>query len=108
VLYGQSPRQLGLDASAACTVSSLDDWLQQKMVMQSLIQQHLARAKNRMKMQADKNHTECSFDVSTWVYVKLQPYVQTSVANRANQKLSFRFFGPYLITKKIGTVAYKL
>ena len=61
-----------------------------------------------MKMQADKNRTERSFSVGTWVYVKLQPYVQTSVAARANQKLSFRFFGPYLITEKIGSVAYKL
>jgi hypothetical protein len=77
-------------------------------MMQTLIQQHLARAKNRMKMQADKNQTERSFSVGTWVYVKLQPYIQTSVANRASQKLSFRFFGPYLITQKIGSVAYKL
>jgi hypothetical protein len=76
--------------------------------MQSLIQQHLAHANNRMKMQADKNRTERSFLVGSWVYVKLQPYVQTSVADRASQKLSFRFFGPYLITEKIGTVAYKL
>jgi hypothetical protein len=59
-------------------------------------------------MQADKNRTERSFSVGTWVYVKLQPYVQTSVAARANQKLSFRFFGPYVITEKIGSVAYKL
>lgn len=56
-------------------------------------------------MQADKNHTERSFDVCSWVYVKLQPYVQTSVAS---QKLSFRFSGPYQIMDKIGSVAYKL
>jgi hypothetical protein len=42
------------------------------------------------------------------VYVKLQPYVQTSVAPRSNQKLAYCFFGPYLITEKIGNVAYKL
>lgn len=42
------------------------------------------------------------------MYIKLQPYVQSSVAPRANQKLAYRFFGPYLITEKIGTVAYKL
>lgn len=59
-------------------------------------------------MQADKNRTERSFDVGTWVYVKLLPYVQSSVAIRSNQKLSYWFFGPYLITKKIGSVAYKL
>jgi len=46
--------------------------------------------------------------VGTWVYIKLQPYVQSSVAARANQKLAYRFFGPFLITDKIGTVGYKL
>jgi hypothetical protein len=61
-----------------------------------------------MKMQADKNRTKRSFSVGAWVYIKLQPYIQTSVASRANQKLSFRFFGPYQIIEKIGSVAYKL
>ena len=46
--------------------------------------------------------------MGTWVYIKLQPYVQSSVAARANQKLAYRFFGPFLITDKIGTVGYKL
>jgi hypothetical protein len=42
------------------------------------------------------------------VYLKLQPYVQTSVASRAHHKLTFRYFGPFTITSKIGEVAYKL
>jgi len=44
VLYGHTPKQLGIDAASACSVSSLDDWFQQGTVMQTLIQQHLARA----------------------------------------------------------------
>lgn len=63
VLYGQSPRQLGIDSTAACAVDSLDEWIQQKLAMQALIQQHLARANNRMKTQADKNRTERTFNV---------------------------------------------
>lgn len=59
-------------------------------------------------MQADKNRTERSFNVGSWVYLKLQPYIQTSVAPRASQKLAYWFFGLYQITEKIGTVAYKL
>jgi hypothetical protein len=42
------------------------------------------------------------------VYVKLQPYVQTSLVNRSHQKLAFKFFGPYTILDKISAVAYHL
>jgi len=34
--------------------------------------------------------------------------VQTSVATRTSNKLSFRYFGPYEIESKVGPVAYKL
>lgn len=40
--------------------------------------------------------------------MKLQPYAQTSVAKRANHKLSFKYFGPYEILARVGKVAYKL
>lgn len=72
------------------------------------IQQNLQRAQSRMKNQADKNRQERTFQVGDWVYVKLQPYVQRYVHRRTNQKLSYKYFGPYLILQKIGAVAYKL
>lgn len=61
-----------------------------------------------MKSQADKKHSDHSFAVGDMVYLKLQPYVQSSLAPRSNQKLGFKYFGPFKISDKIGSVAYKL
>ena len=62
---------------------------------------------SRAKEQADKTRTE-HFSVGEWVYLKLQPYVQSSLASCSNQKLSYKFFGPFQILSQVGMVAYKL
>jgi hypothetical protein len=61
-----------------------------------------------MKSQADKGRTERVFEAGDKVFLKLQPYLQSSVAFRANHKLAFKFYGPFEIEQKVGTVAYKL
>jgi ribosomal protein L21E len=52
--------------------------------MHQLVRQHLLRAHSRMKRQADKRRSERSFAVGDKVFLKLQPYVQSSVAHRAH------------------------
>ena len=42
------------------------------------------------------------------MFVKLQPYRQTSVVGHSNQKLSMRYFGPFKILEHIGPIAYRL
>jgi hypothetical protein len=61
-----------------------------------------------MKVQADKHKSERQFKVGDYVYLRLQPYVQTLVERRSSQKLGFKFFGPYLVLQRVGKVAYKL
>ena len=61
-----------------------------------------------MKSQADKKRSFRTFEVGDQVFLKLQPYIQTSVAPRANHKLAYKYYGPFPIVAKINEAAYKL
>jgi len=108
VLYGLPPWHLGILNPHDCSVPDLAAWMTDRNFLSHLIQQQLNRAQQRMKHQADTHRTEREFSVGDLVYLKPQPHIQTSVATRCTNKLSFRFFGPFKIIQCIGVVAYKL
>ena len=108
VLYGHEPRHFGVDISQSCQQSDLQNWLEERELMQELVRQHLIRAQHKMKNQADKRRSNRVFQVGQQVYLKAQPYVQTSLAPRSSNKLAFRFFGPFSIIERIGQSTYRL
>ncbi|WVZ14756.1 hypothetical protein V8G54_012322 [Vigna mungo] len=61
-----------------------------------------------MKAQADLKRKENNFDIGDWVFLKLRPHMQKSVLSRINAKLSARYYGPFEIIDRMGTVAYRL
>jgi hypothetical protein len=72
------------------------------------LKENLARAHNRMKLFADKKRQDYNFSVGDQVLLKLQPYTQSTVASIPYPKLSYKFYGLYIILEKVGTTAYRL
>ncbi|KAL5718322.1 hypothetical protein ACHQM5_011235 [Ranunculus cassubicifolius] len=108
-VYGiPPPRLLDHYVPGTSRLQVVDEYLRDRNVILRELHYNLSRAQDRMKCQADQKMRDVSFLVGDYVYLKLQPYRQTSVSFRGSMKRSPRFYGPYLITEKVGNVAYRL
>ncbi|CAA0810083.1 Unknown protein [Striga hermonthica] len=63
---------------------------------------------NRMKEYYDRGRREERFEPGDWVYLKLRPYRQHTISQKALFRLGSRFYGPYKILERVGEVAYRL
>ncbi|GKC97849.1 putative mitochondrial protein [Tanacetum coccineum] len=107
-LYGRDPpSMLTYDHGTALTFE-VDQYLQERDRMLEELKRQFLRAQQLMKEQADGKRRDVSFSVGDKVYLKLRPYRQGSVVQRANQKLAPRFYGPYEVLERVGMVAYRL
>jgi hypothetical protein len=61
-----------------------------------------------MKINVDAKKSPHTFQLGELVWLKLQPYAQSSIVNRPYPKLAMKFFGPYKILDRIGAATYRL
>jgi hypothetical protein len=107
-VFGRSPPTIlryELDNSDPISVQEL---LVNRDKLLSQLRATLLKSQNYMKQQADKRRRDLQLQVGDYALVWLQPYRQQSLALRMHQKLGMKYFGPFEVLQKIGSVAYKL
>jgi len=107
-LYGRDPPTLTRQPVTSQDRMELREQLANRDSLLAKLKANLSRAQQAMKAQADRKRQEVILQVGDQVLVKLQPYRQHSSVLRKNQKFSMKYFGPFKVVAKIGSVAYKL
>jgi hypothetical protein len=54
-------------------------------------------AQNQQKMSVDRHMIEHNFEVGDLVFLRLQPYIQSSLKKSGDEKLKPKFYGTYRI-----------
>ncbi|GJX04160.1 putative mitochondrial protein [Tanacetum coccineum] len=108
VVYGQKPPTHVSYMAGDSHVEAVDRSLVAREVAIALLQFHLDRAQQRMKLFADSKRSDRSFNVGDWVLLKLQPHRQVTLRMHKQHKFSPKFYGPFQVLAKHGAVAYKL
>jgi hypothetical protein len=83
------------------------DWVQQTHDKVREIRQNLLAAQSRQKSYADVRRRDLEFAVGDEVLLKVSP-TKGIVRFGTRGKLNPRYIGPYLITARVGSLAYRL
>jgi hypothetical protein len=108
VVYGQKPPSVLSYLPGTSKVQVVDKTLIVREDSLCTLKEKLVMEHNHMKQQAYQGLSERQFAEGEQVFLRLQPYKQTSLKFEHCQKLAPKFHGPYTILKWVGQVAYQL
>ncbi|KAL8167278.1 hypothetical protein V2J09_008777 [Rumex salicifolius] len=108
IFYGCVPPALHPFVNGEARLPDLEEQLVARDHALGILKQQLLKVQSQMTNSANSHHRDVNFEEGDLVFLRLQPYRQKTLARRSNQKLAPRFFGPYVIKRRIGKVAYEL
>jgi len=108
VVYGRPPPTLASYQPGLSKVAALDKQLTARDEFLAAVRERLLQAQSIMKQSHDSAHRDVSFSVGDWVWLRLHQHAATAIRSSQNAKLAPRYFGPFQVLERIGSVAYRL
>ncbi|XP_048427679.1 uncharacterized protein LOC125471401 [Pyrus x bretschneideri] len=107
-VYGHPPLRVMSYLPGSSPVHLVDTILRDRDALIRHLRENLQFAQARMCLYANKKHSKREFQVGDWVFLRLQPYRQSSVSHNNCRKLASQFYEPYNVLARVGKVAYTL
>ena len=92
-LYGYEATTIGYLTIQGRNVQGAKDFSQQYIDSMNALKDNLHHAQNQQNMYADWKCVERLFEVGELVFLRLQPYKQSTLKRNGVEKLKLRFYG---------------
>nr|GEX44350.1 retrotransposon-related protein [Tanacetum cinerariifolium] len=104
IVYGQPPNLHLPYIAGTSSLEEVDMTMQAREQAIAMLQFHLKRSQNRIKSMADKHRSDKNFKVGMKVYLKLQPYRQSTVRQGTHHKFAAKYYVLFVVIAKVGKV----
>jgi hypothetical protein len=107
VVYGRDPPALISYQPGASKVVVVEKQLMMRDEFLREIKDRLLQSQVAMKSYEDQKRYAVEFEDDDWVWMRLQQCIVVAIT-AAHSNLNPKFYGPYKVMKRIGTMAYQL